>query len=1502
MKIKILPITLAISSVIAVNATAATMAHDFAKTAQSSGYAAGVAKPHQINSQFDQQKRTTFQWFDDTTSASELNFVASRAQQVQQAANRQFATIASKHGFTDNGASQAVSIPVHNTGTGPIIMRYQQQVNGVDVFGSQINIVLNQSLQAIASSGVFAPIYGGAQTQSILSADSALNSVLAAYRDSGVSLNNENIRALDRKGKFDEFQVSNQSNNTDGKAWALGKSAAQFIYYPSAKGVEPAYMINLQTVVANESRSEMQGYIVSAVNQRILHKGKLEADHSYRYRLYAGSESPFKPYDSPTTIEVSPYPTGLDPESYGPYQDHLHESNLVSISHAGISTNDPWLATNNNYAQGNNVWAFVDKVPPEGFNPVEDLENQRVENGDYYLEASSAGTFSYPYNYRAPANDDTNVKAALTSVFYINNFLHDWFYDSGFDEKSGNAQLDNFGRGGIERDPIDARIDFNSQNNASMATPPDGQPPVMRMYPWGLYELGFEVRGMLPEFYSEDDAIDDNDEQFFWVPRFGRSVFGPSTFTLEDDKDTADILENELVIAYDGEGVDSQDLCEPVINADEIRGKIALIRRGTCNFFQKALYAQAAGAVGYLMTNHVKEGEVNAAGNVGGTINMALGPNDDDSDMKISGVFLSYEHAAPIYKSIEQQQVVRIDVEVETDQAHSAFDTGIVSHEWAHYLTNRLIHNGWGLMQFQAAAMGEGWADFVALMLQLKETDRNIIGNELFNGSFPMSSFAGRNLVGNVAFSEGIRRYPYSTDMNVNGLTLGHIAFSAELPKAELSEFQSQDPIPNNEVHNAGEVWATVLWDVYVSLHNERSDLSFDMVEKRMREYLVASLKVTPYWPTFTEARDAFLAVTAATDMRDFEIMLKAFAKRGFGLDAISPLRTDALFENVQQGFATQYPSFVVENVSADYNYIGNSGAYCDIDESLDVGETMQVSMHLKNISNMPLSGVNAVINTISDVTIMVNGEELQDNRMPIVFSEYNYGELIEFPFEVTLHSGEDLSTVRFDISFESDNPDAIIPPVGTAWTHAQTDIVKHEHSITRFEDNIASESDWTSIAQDVSTAAYGNAVYPWVLDAGFGSNNLGMRQGQMWWGAASPTRQLTALESPEVIVNESGDFSFEFFHVYEFEMAEYRLEGAPDDAPWTLEYWDGGVIEISVDGGAWQDVLEFNAQMSDPYDAVIHGTFAQKIATVNNPLGHRLGYTGNMPGGEDVVIRIPEGQLNGKRVKVRFAIGTDEQAATAGWFIDDFRFNNVVNPAFSLAVGEQFEACGNRMPYITVDKRITHSEHSNGAQSMITLFADVFDYDGDDVSVRWQQLSGPDAELIDANKSQMSFVAPIINRNEELLFEVTATDSQGNSRSQEVVVTLLDVNIAPTVDGQRITVTEGDFVNVTIVANDADNDALLYKWQQVSGETVRMQGARTATLNFNAPNVSETQSFEFSVTVTDGTDSNQAEVSVTVEPRKSNVSSGGSFAWVSMMLLAFAARLRATSAVSTKR
>lgn len=63
-------------------------------------------------------------------------------------------------------------------------------------------------------------------------------------------------------------------------------------------------------------------------------------------------------------------------------------------------------------------------------------------------------------------------------------------------------------------------------------------------------------------------------------------------------------LTGDLVIFDDGTG-DPYDACEPAVNAAQLNGNIAVIRRGSCEFGCKAEEAQNAGAVAVIVVNNV---------------------------------------------------------------------------------------------------------------------------------------------------------------------------------------------------------------------------------------------------------------------------------------------------------------------------------------------------------------------------------------------------------------------------------------------------------------------------------------------------------------------------------------------------------------------------------------------------------------------------------------------------------------------------------------------------------------------------------------------------------------------------------------------------------------------------------------------------------------------------------------------------------------------------------
>lgn len=57
---------------------------------------------------------------------------------------------------------------------------------------------------------------------------------------------------------------------------------------------------------------------------------------------------------------------------------------------------------------------------------------------------------------------------AVTQLFYTSNMYHDLLYRLGFDELSGNFQMDNFGKGGLGGDAVICQAqDGSGTDNAS---------------------------------------------------------------------------------------------------------------------------------------------------------------------------------------------------------------------------------------------------------------------------------------------------------------------------------------------------------------------------------------------------------------------------------------------------------------------------------------------------------------------------------------------------------------------------------------------------------------------------------------------------------------------------------------------------------------------------------------------------------------------------------------------------------------------------------------------------------------------------------------------------------------------------------------------------------------------------------------------------------------------------------------------------------------------------
>ncbi len=189
-------------------------------------------------------------------------------------------------------------------------------------------------------------------------------------------------------------------------------------------------------------------------------------------------------------------------------------------------------------------------------------------------------------------------------------------------------------------------------------------------------------------------------------------------------------------------------------------------------------------------------------------------------------------------------------------------DNLVIVHEYGHGISTRLTggaNNPYCL--FNEEQMGEGWSDWYGLMLTMDANDSGAdargVGTYLFN--------QGPN-------GNGIRPYPYSTNMTVNP--------------------QTYDDIKNSSSsHYIGSVWATMLWEMtwgLINYHGFDDDFYNGSGGNNIALNLVTeALKLQGCSPGFIDGRDAILAADAALyNGANYCIIWKAFARRGLGVSA----------------------------------------------------------------------------------------------------------------------------------------------------------------------------------------------------------------------------------------------------------------------------------------------------------------------------------------------------------------------------------------------------------------------------------------------------------------------------------------------------------------------------------------------------------------------------------------------------------------------------------------
>ncbi len=526
-----------------------------------------------------------------------------------------------------------------------------------------------------------------------------------------------------------------------------------------------------------------------------------EKAHATEHKSVAFPEIEQQQADDGFSYNVFPFP--IESPVHGPRAIVTNPSDDIA-SPFGWHDLDGAPGHETTNTSGNNVDAY------------DDIANQDAP-GQF---ADADANLQFNFDYTNLGDPLANLNASITNLFYWNNSIHDFAYQYGFDEESGNFQFTNYTGQGGNFDQVQAQaLDGSGTNNANFGTPPDGLNPQMQMYLWSVNNgLYFTVNSP-----SNVAGV------------YTSAVAGFSPQTLPNP------VTGTLILYNDGTGNPTLGCNAPV---NDISGKIVLIDRGTCNFAIKAQNAENAGAIGIVFINN----QAGAPFSAGGTANIT-----------IPAIMISQFDGELLKLSIDQNIQATINLTNQGNFFDSSFDSGVIAHEYGHGISNRFTggpDNTDCLNNDEQA--GEGWSDFMALVM----TTTNANSGEQGRG-------IGNFLLGNSSSGEGIRPYRYSTNMTINPVTYNYV---------------QQLSIPHGVGYVWCSMIWDLYWKLVEVYGFDNDLVTGNGGNNKAIKLVFDGMRLQACEPGFIDARDAILLADELNfDGQNKCIIWEVFARRGLG-------------------------------------------------------------------------------------------------------------------------------------------------------------------------------------------------------------------------------------------------------------------------------------------------------------------------------------------------------------------------------------------------------------------------------------------------------------------------------------------------------------------------------------------------------------------------------------------------------------------------------------------
>ena len=318
------------------------------------------------------------------------------------------------------------------------------------------------------------------------------------------------------------------------------------------------------------------------------------------------------------------------------------------------------------------------------------------------------------------------------------------------------------------------------------------------------------------------------------------------------------------------------------------------------------------------------------------------------------------------------------------------------------------------------------------------------------------------------------------------------------------------------------------------------------------------------------------------------------------------------------------------------------------------------------------------------------------------------------------------------------------------------------------------------------------------------------------YFAPAPSSKTSCALTSPAIsIPSGASNLQLKFWHRYELQSG-----------------LDGGKLELSIDGGAWFDIIDTGSGAAFASNA--YNTTMSSVGNTNSlsEFASKQAWSGNSGGFIETIVNFTDNtKFAGKSLRARWRLATNSKTASYGWHIDSMMLigdGNLVNQPPSITTMATTDSVE-----MVSDNEITY-QVVRGTSTTLSVQADD-DGGASGLTYTWTANGSSNASFSINESNEAATTDVEFQAAGDTQFNVVVTDVQGLSVSTSVNVRVLQTATALALSPSTASLSIGASQSFSGVVTDQFEDPLTVQptslaWSTSGGGSINASGVFTAT------------------------------------------------------------------------